>query len=52
MDIDTLVEPALTGQLDFAAPVEPRRLEGVPPDFGTPFVIELTQFSGPLDLLL
>ena len=51
MDIDTLVEPALTGQLDFDAPVEPRRLEAVS-DVATPFVIELSQFSGPLDLLL
>src|SRR6478735_7518779 len=51
MDIDTLVEPALTGQLDFDAPVEPRRLEAVA-DVATPFVIELSQFSGPLDLLL
>lgn len=51
MDIDTLVEPALTGQLDFDAPVEPRRFEAAP-DVATPFVIELSQFSGPLDLLL
>ena len=51
MDIDTLVEPALTGQLDFDAPVEPRRFEAVS-DVATPFVIELSQFSGPLDLLL
>src|SRR5512133_1998659 len=52
MDIDTLVEPALTGQLDFdAPPAEPRRIEPVS-DVGAPFVIELSQFSGPLDLLL
>jgi segregation and condensation protein A len=52
MDIDTLVEPALSGQLDFTAPpVEPRRLEPVS-DSSAPFVIELSQFSGPLDLLL
>ena len=51
MDIDTLVEPALTGQLDFDAPVEPRRFEAAS-DVATPFVIELSQFSGPLDLLL
>src|SRR5512133_3137587 len=52
MDIDTLVEPALTGQLDFdAPPAEPRRIEPLS-DATTPFVIELSQFSGPLDLLL
>ena len=51
MDIDTLVEPALSGPIDFAAPVELRRLDSLP-DATTPFVIELTQFSGPLDLLL
>jgi len=51
MDIDTLVEPALTGQLDFDAPVEPRRLDPGS-DVAAPFVIELSQFSGPLDLLL
>ena len=52
MDIDTLVEPALSGPIDFDAPVvEPRRLEALP-DGTTPFVIELSQFSGPLDLLL
>jgi segregation and condensation protein A len=52
MDIDTLVEPALSGQLDFdVSPVEPRRIESAS-DVATPFVIELSQFSGPLDLLL
>jgi len=52
MDIDTQVEPALSGPIDFDAPVvEPRRLDTLP-DAATPFVIELTQFSGPLDLLL
>jgi segregation and condensation protein A len=51
MDIDTLVEPALSGPIDFDAPfIEQRRLD--PVTDGAPFVIELTQFSGPLDLLL
>src|SRR5687768_12595209 len=52
MDIDTLVEPALSGSVDFDAPlIEPRRLDSLA-EASTPFVIELTQFSGPLDLLL
>ena len=50
--MDTLVEPALSGAIDFDAPaIEPRRFEPLP-DSSTPFVIELSQFSGPLDLLL
>jgi segregation and condensation protein A len=51
MDIDTLVEPALTGRIEFDAPlIEMRRPEPTPDP--APFVIELTHFNGPLDLLL
>ena len=52
MDIDVLIPPALTSPLAFdGAVIESRRLDAMS-DATTPFVIELTQFSGPLDLLL
>ena len=51
MDIDILIDPAPAG-LEFDAPmVVPRQLDQ-PADPASPFVIELSQFSGPLDLLL
>jgi segregation and condensation protein A len=52
MDIDILVAPVLTSPLAFdGAVAESRRLDPLS-DATTPFVIELSQFSGPLDLLL
>jgi segregation and condensation protein A len=52
MDIDILVAPAVSRPIDFEAPVaESRRLDHSH-DGPAPFVVELTQFSGPLDLLL
>jgi segregation and condensation protein A len=52
MDIDVLIPSALTSPLAFdGAVIESRRLDPMS-DATTPFVIELTQFSGPLDLLL
>src|SRR5262245_19404615 len=51
MDIDTLVEPALTGQLDLDAPVAPRRLWSVSV-VATTYAIDLSQYIVPLDLLL
>ena len=51
MDIDTLVEPALTGPIDFTPPVIEMRRPETTPD-AAPFVIELAHFNGPLDLLL
>jgi segregation and condensation protein A len=51
MDIDILIEPTDAGMIFDGGVIESRRREPLP-DTTTPFVIELTAFSGPLDLLL
>jgi segregation and condensation protein A len=52
MDIDILIEPAVAVATDFDATVFRPRHVDQPDDASAPFVVELSQFSGPLDLLL
>ncbi len=52
MDIDILIEPPPTATVDFEPIAIAPRPHDQSGDPSAPFVIELTQFSGPLDLLL